>query len=124
MTITLGCAAWDWFTPGVPGPGRAFAEVVGLSLLAAVPLAGAAVLLPRRRPVGSRERPVFSCRMFAGMMCFMGVVVLNLLTDQQQYWPHVHRVIGLVSVPLSLAAAWFWLMVARDSVRQARAGHQ
>jgi hypothetical protein len=113
----LGCVAWDFSTPGVAGLGLPFFEVTACSLLAAAPLAVASTKAQHWRASRHGGGPTFSWCMFAGMVCLMAVVLLNLLTDQQPYWPHIHRVIGLISLPLALAGAGFCLAAARRARR-------
>jgi hypothetical protein len=115
--IGLGCVIWVFITPGVPGPGLAFLEVVAWSLLATVPLAGVSMVVQRWRASRRSNRPAFSWCMYAGMLCLMAAILPSLLLDQQPYWPHVHRVIGLVSLPFALAGAGFCLEAARRSWR-------
>jgi hypothetical protein len=115
--VMLGCSAWAFLTPGAAGPGLSFLEVTACSLLAAIPLACVFAMVQCRRAALHGNRPVFSWCMYAGTLCIMTVVLLNLLTNQQPYWPHIHRVIGLVSVPLALAGAGFCLEAARRAWR-------
>ena len=104
--IMFGCTFWSSTMTGAPGPGLEFFGVVALSVLAAVPLAGAMVPVLRWR-VARNGRPVFSWCMYAGTLCMMAEVLLNELTDQQPYWHHIHRAVGLVSLALALGAAGF-----------------
>jgi arginine exporter protein ArgO len=113
----LGCAIRDSSTPGVTRAGLAFLEVVACSLLAAVPLAGVFMVAQRWRRSRHSKWPAFSWCAYAGMLCFMAVVLLDLIIDQQPYWPHVHRVVGLVSLSLALAGTGFCLEAAHRSRR-------
>jgi uncharacterized membrane protein len=113
--IVAGCAIWDSVTPGLTGPGLAFFAVVAWSLFAAVLLAGVFMAVQCWRRVRRSRSPAFSWRAYAGVLCIMTVFVLNLLTDQQPYWHHVHRAVGLVSLSLGLIGVGFCLEAARRS---------
>jgi hypothetical protein len=118
-TIMLGCTLWSFTMAGVPRPGLEFLGVVALSVLAAVLLAG--VMLPvLRRRVARNGRPVFSWCAYAGTWCVMAEVLLNELTDQQPYWHHLHRTVGLVSMALAFGAFGFCLEAARRYRRLAK----
>jgi hypothetical protein len=114
--ITVGSALWSMFGRGTPGLGIAFLKVVAWSALAAVALTGLTVYLQRylqrTHALGTGDRFVFSWRASAGMLLFLAVGELNVLTDQQADWPRIHRAVGLVSLLLIAASFTFVLMAA------------
>jgi hypothetical protein len=104
---------WYMVTPGLPGPAPAVAAAVPLSLLAAVPLAGVFVTLQRGRQIRPSGRPVFSWCTYAGNLCWMAVVVLNVWTWDLQ--PNM-----FASTVLAGAGFHFWLERKRRYQRLSR----
>ena len=113
LTIMVAVPLGYMVTPGLPGPGPAVAAALPLSLLAAVPLAGVFVRLRRARQTGPGERPVFSWCTYAGTLCWMAVVVLNVWTWDQQ--PKM-----FASEVLASAGFTFWLERKRRFQRTSR----
>jgi FtsH-binding integral membrane protein len=105
--IMVGSALWSMVGPGTPALGIAFVKVVAWSALAAVPLTGLIIYLQRTRTASGGKQAVFSWPTLAAMVLLLAVTELNVLTDQRADWPRIHRAIGLVTLPLTVAAVAF-----------------
>jgi len=118
--IVCGCGIWGLVTPGVPGPGRRFLEIAGLSVLVAAAAVGVMIAVPGPRAALYGDRPAFSWRACAVIVSIAGATLPGMLTDQQPYWPHIHRVVGSVSFGCALAAVALSLDTARRGRRLSR----
>lgn len=117
--VIAGCGIWPLVTPGAAGLGTGFVEVVVCSVIAVVPFAWLATLMQRRRAARGLSMPFFSWRMSASVVSMVAAVLLGVLTDQQPYWHHNHREVGLSQMVLLIAAVVLFLLAARRNRRLA-----
>jgi hypothetical protein len=129
--IGCGCSLWALITPGVPGLGLEFLAAVAWSALAAALATGIVLAVEHSRPTRHRDRPALAWWFSAATLCMTAQALLGELTNQQPYWPHIHRVVDIVSMVLILAAVTFCIEGARryrrlrrGVVPAARAGDQ
>jgi hypothetical protein len=111
--IGCGCSLWSLITPGVPGLGLGFLEAVAWSVLAAALATGIVLAVEHSRATRHSDRPVLSWRFSAAMLCMTAQALLGELTNQQPYWPRIHRVVDIVSMVLILGGLTFGIEAAR-----------
>lgn len=116
-TIMVGSALWSLFGAGTPRLGIALLKVVASSALTAVALTGLIAYVQRTRVGRADGRFVFSWPASAGMLLFLAVTELNVLTDQNADWHRIHRTVGLVSL-LLIAASFTCLLTAVSRYRR------
>jgi hypothetical protein len=108
--MEIGAGLWVVFIQGSRVPWLTLPETVGYAMIAAMPIAVLIARSARRRgkiiPRAGRGRAGLAW-ITIGYLLYLTVPALNLSLDQQPYWPHIHRVVGAVTLLLLLSAvAW------------------
>jgi hypothetical protein len=110
FAISAGIGLWGLFLQGSGASWPTLPDVVAYSVIAAMPLAAVAVIGHRaRRPRGAlipanrqdRKRLRWTA---IGMLMILATSTLNLYAEQLRNWPHIHRVVGAISLLASLSA--------------------
>ena len=105
--LDLGAGLWVLFVQGSRVPWLTLPATAAYCMIAAMPIAALIARSARRRgkivPRAGQDRAGLAW-LTIGYLLFVTVPALNLSLDQQRYWPHIHRVVGAVTLLLLLSA--------------------